>query len=299
MGVLQAAGAMNSDATPMREPEPVDSAPQAAEPEAPEPKVDRSEFVPLSKLEPRKPDSRRGRAEAAIEERFKAYDDERKRERESYETRLREQEQHIAQMRGHMEAVRQPPAPQGPPPQDPAAMHREALKALDEGRSAEYHELWRKAVVAESQAAAREQLKTQMDEYRKSMPQQLDPFTQTLLSKHDNVAAAGERGARAVMLKEAELELYGVPRGPQRTIQAFKLADQMLASNQSPTPPRYSQESAQALSGVPSGRTGSGGSPGGEAGVRLSELQLEVAKASGMTPAEFVKWSNPQKYFGK
>jgi len=302
MGVLTLAGAMNGDATPAREPEPIndlperDDAPEAVEQAQPEAK---GEFVPMSKIEPKKPGSRRSRAEEQIDARFRSYEEERKREREEYQQTLRQQAEQVARLTGQLEALQKMPmqtpvAAQNRP--DPADLRRRAREALQEGRFDDYERLNTEAVelIAEQKAEARaEAIRKELQE---RIPQPVNPMIQFLLNQHPAVAMAGERGARAVMLKEQELDLYGVPPGPQRTQKAFELANQWLAGQQ-PTPPaRYSQDTAASLAGVPTGRSGNGSAAGQESGVTLTPVQLEAARNAGMTPAEYARWMNPQKY---
>ncbi len=268
MGILTAAGMMNSDATPAREPESVnessteEAALDSAVDEAP--KEDKGEFVPMSKLTPKKPGSRRHQAESVVEQRLKEFNDNWSKERETYQSQRQQSEREVAELRGQiaaMQKMQQPAAQQQGP--DPDAKVEERLK-----------------------------------EFRQQIPQPVHPAIQFLMNQHKNVAMSGERGVRAVMLKDQELgELYNVPPGPERMRKAFEIADGLLGSQQSPTPPSYSRDSAAALSGMPSGRSNGGGSS--EAGVQLTGLQREAAKAAGMDAASYVKWSNPSKYFGK
>ncbi len=305
MGVLTAAGAMNGDASPMREPDPVtperEETPDAPEPDAPTPE-EKGEFVAMSKIQPKKPGSRRYQAESVVEQRLKEFNDNWSKERQTYEAQRSQAAQELAQLRGQIEAMQrmpqqQPQAQQGP---DPAQMRREARAALDAGKFDEYERLRDEAVQIESDRRADAKVEAKLKEFRQQMPQPINPAIQMLIGQHKNVALAGERGIRAVMLKDQELgELYNVPPGPERVRKAFEIADGLLGSQQQPTPPSYSRDSAAALSGVPTGRSSNGSSAAGEAGVTLTALQLEAARAAGMDPASYVRWSNPQKYFGK
>jgi hypothetical protein len=305
MGILQAAGMMNSDATPAREPESVnesereEAALDSAVDEAP--KEEKGEFVAMSKIQPKKPGSRRYQAESLVEQRLKEFSDNQTKERQTYEARASQYAQEVAQLRGQIEAMQRMPSasqaqPTGP---DPVQMRREARAALDAGKFDEYERMRDEAAQIEADRRAEAKVEAKFKEFRQQQPQPINPAIQMLISQHRNVAFAGERGMRAVMLKDQELgELYNVPPGPERVRKAFEIADGLLGSQQQPTPPSYSRDSAAALSGVPTGRSSNGGSTS-EPGVTLTSLQLEAARAAGMDPASYVRWSNPQKYFGK
>lgn len=306
MGVLTAAGAMNSDATPAREPESINesSAEEAALDSAVEdaPKEDKGEFVPMSKVQPKKPGSRRYQAESLVEQRLKEFSDNQAKERQTYQAQVSQHAQEVAQLRGQIEAMQRMPSasPQPASGPDPAQMRRDARAALEAGKFDEYERLRDEAVQIDSDRRAEAKVEAKFKEFRQQMPQPLNPALQMLVSQHKNVAMAGERGMRAVMLKDQELgELYNVPPGPERVRKAFEIADGLLASQQQPTPPSYSRESAAALSGVPTGRS-SNGSSASEPGVTLTSLQREAARAAGMSPEQYVRWADPQKYiFGK
>jgi hypothetical protein len=303
MGVLTASGMMNSDATPSREPDSVnESATEEAALDAVDeaPKKDEGEFVPASKLMPKKPGSRRHQAESVVEQRLKEFNDNWSKERETYQSQRQQSEREVAELRGQIAAMQKMQQPatsqqQGP---DPAQMRRDARAALEAGKFDDYERIRDEAAQIEADRRADAKVEAKLQEFRQQLPAPVHPAIQYLMNQHKNVAMSGERGVRAVMLKDQELgELYNVPPGPERMRKAFEIADGLLGSQQSPTPPSYSRDSAAALSGVPSGRSNGGGSS--EAGVTLTGLQREAAKAAGMSAIDYARWSNPSKYFGK
>lgn len=302
MGVLTAAGDRGGEA-PSNDNgggsilEPPDTAPEPAAPEKPT-------FVPLADVEKqgRTPGSRRQKAEAEIEARMQRVADAAlAKQREEYEKRLSTYEQTVAEMRGMvnagMQRFNQPPPQQIAPPQEsPEDLIREAKKNLDAGNFSEYERLKDKAYDVRLQQTVAREREAVLQEVTKRIPQQIPPFISTLIAKHDNVAMAGDRGLNAVMLKDQELALYNVPQGPERLKKAFELADQMLGGQSKPTPPQFSRDSAASLAAVPTTRPAGGGGSGEEPGVNLTPLQTQAAKNAGMTPAEYVKWMNPDKY---
>lgn len=301
MGVLTAAGAMNSDATPAREPDPVtperEETPDAPEPDAP-PAEEKGEFVPMAKITPKKPGSRRSNTDVQIEQRLREFADNQTRERQTYEAKVQQAAQEVAQLRGQIEAMQRMPSasPAQASGPDPTQMRREARAALEAGKFDEYERMRDEAIQIESDRRAEAKVEAKFKEFRQQMPQPLNPAIQMLIGQHRNVALAGERGMRAVMLKDQELgELYNVPAGPERVRKAFEIADGLLGSQQQPTPPSYSRDSAAALSGVPTGRSSNGGAAS-EPGVTLTGLQREAARAAGLSPADYVRWSDPAKY---
>lgn len=301
MGVLTAAGAMNSDATPMREPDPVTpereepEAPDAPEPDAPPPE-EKGEFVPMAKIHPKKATSRRGFVDG-VEQRLKEFADTQARERQASDAR---HAQEVAHLRGQLEAMQRQPPPQQAakaPLEDPDELHRQADDALSAGKYDEWKRLNRKATLIEAEKLADAKIEARFNEFRQQQPQPMRPEIQFLMNQHKNVAMAGERGARAVMLKDQELgDLYNVPPGPDRIKKAFEIADQLLGSQQRSPAPQYSHESASALSGVPTGRSNGASGGNDEVGVTLTALQKEAAKAAGLSPADYVRWSDPGKY---
>jgi len=117
-----------------------------------------------------------------------------------------------------------------------------------------------------------------------------------LLNQHRNVAMKGAVGAQAVKNADERLGIYfNMPPGPERLAKAFAMADQELGAQRPASPPRYSQDSAPALSGV-AGNGGGGGSGSQEEGVTLTPLERETAKRAGLSAAEYARWKNPEKY---
>lgn len=297
MGVLGAAGAIGIDTTA---PEPdmtaMDDAPitePAAEPPSPPP--DRGEFVPQSAIDGKTPGSRRQRAEekiaAEVEKRFKAFEDDTRRRESEYQQTMRQYVEKIGALQGELSAIRQMPQQPAQQQETPEILARRARDYLAEGKMDEYHETIFKA----STLASEQRFNAKLDEIRRAIPQPVNPALQAMVLQHKNVAMAGERGMRAVLLKEQELDLYsGMPPGPARVQKAFELADAALAGQHTSQPVQFSRESAGALSGVapatPSRQSNS------EPGVHLNEIEAEVARNARMTPAEYVRWKNPQKY---
>ncbi len=149
----------------------------------------------------------------------------------------------------------------------------------------------------EAEGIFKPQLDAFKAEMEKRIPQQVPFEIQQLMLGHRNVAMAGPRGIAAVQLKDQELAFNGAPHGPQRMAKAFELADKMLAATQgNGRPAGYDQSAALALSGASTGGRGAGNGGGNGGGVQLSGADVENARKAGMTPAEWVKWSDPQKY---
>ena len=121
----------------------------------------------------------------------------------------------MAQLAGQLEerarapVQQQAPVAAGP---DPTELLRQANEALDAGKHAEYQRLSHQAAVVAARNEIRGEMQNELNTLRQQMPTQVNPAIQFLMSQHKNVALAGERGARAVMLKDQELELYGMPR---------------------------------------------------------------------------------------
>lgn len=292
MGILSATGASSTEG-----PEDVETdEPAAPEPEAavaPEPDV----VVPASALQPKTPGSRRWKAEEAVNSKLAEWEA-RQSERESrYLQQLAEQREELARMRGALEERRSAPQPVAPaaPRETPEDLERQANAALDAGSHSEYQRLMKRAYRLEAEAAADEKLKVFREEIQRSIPKPIDPQVTFLINSHPNVAKAGARGIRAVQLKDEELEIYGMPRGPERVAKAFELANQALGSQgQREAAPKFSQQSGAALSAIPTARP-AGNGEGGE-GFTLTPLEVQTAKAARMTPAEYVKWKYPERF---
>ncbi len=313
MGVLAVSGAMDSGGgggSPRESAEPAADT-GAPEPEKKEPE-EKGEFVPYSAVtQQRQPGSRRGRAAAEMEEMItskvtgaiKPLEERWGTERTTYQQQIQQQAQEIARLNGQFEAMQrmpQQPAAPAPAAPDPVKLMEEATAALDAKDIRTYHEKMAAAGEARAQRIAETAVAGVRRDLEGRIPQQMPQEVQFLMAQHRNVALAGPQGVEAVMLKDKELELYRVPRSPQRLAKAFELADKFLASvnGQGAASSRgYDQSSAQALAAVPTTRPASGGSSGGDGdGVHLTPLQLETIKNLGWSKAEYVKWLQPDKF---
>lgn len=306
MGVLTAGAATGND-TPSEVND--DHEEPAAESASPAPE-ERREFVPYSaveKIHPKRTGSRReaiDRAEKDLDDRIvskiRPLQETWDKDRQTYHQQIQQAQQDAAQLRGQLEAMQRMPAYQQQPAQrgpDPDALTQEALAALDRQDLSTYHKKWGEAQRLIAETAAETRVKAAREEWERSQPQQLPPHIQTLLVRHPGVSSAGDRGAMAVQLKENELALYGVQKGPDRTAKAFELAEKFLESLKGGQQrPAYSQDAAQALSAVPTARPAAASGGGGEPGVNLTALQRETARAAGMTSAEYVRWMDPDKF---
>lgn len=310
MGVLTARGIMGPDGPGAADVSEAHEAPEPGgtdTPEKPAPE-EKGEFVPFSQVErTRKPGSRRERAAAEVEElisaKLKPLEDGWKSDRTSYEQRISQHQQEVANLRGQLEAIqRMPPAPAPLRPEapDPDKLMQEAEKALDEKDIRKYHEKVAQAVDARAERIAERRMAAMRQELQAQIPQQLPPEIQFLMSQHRNVAMAGPQGIEAVMIKDKELQLYRVPPGPQRMARAFELADKFLASvngqQAQSSQNTFDRSAATALSTVPVARQGGGGGGGKEDGVTLTPLQLETVRNLGWTKEEYVKWLHPERH---
>ncbi len=138
------------------------------------------------------------------------------------------------------------------------------------------------------------------EEIQRSMPPQVPPHIQSLLYQSPAVAAAGDKGIRAVIRMEQELEDDGIPQGYARTQKAFQLVNERLGKSKTPpAAPAYSRDSAAALAGVPTGRPGAAGARAEGEGVRLTEAQetaFQASKSMWKDRADYLKWSDPGRY---
>lgn len=301
MGVLSAGAATGNDTPNTVETDDTPVA-ESAEPAA-APESEKPTFVPFSAVEPRKPGSRREKAQREVEElidsRLKPMRETWDRDRQTYQQQLQQAQQESAQLRGQLEAMQrmpqQAPQQQGP---DPAKLTEEAIAALDKQDLATYHRKLQEAADARADRVAETKMQAMRKDLEARIPQQLPPMIQGLLARHHNVAMAGDRGAQAVMLKEQELGLYGMPQGQERTAKAFELADKFLESLKGGQPqrPTYSQESAQVLAAVPTQRPAATNGGGREAGHELTQLEKDTAKAAGMTAEDYVRWKYPDRF---
>jgi hypothetical protein len=307
MGVLGITKGEANDDAPAPEPtqqEPAPEAPAAA------PEKDKGEFVPYTAVEKqaRQPGSRRSRAAAAEMEEFvsaklKPLEENWKTERQRYEERLAAQAQEFARMQGQLEALQRmpaPAAPAAPAPElpDPDKLMQEAEAALDQRDIRTYHQKVAAANEARAMRLFEKQAAVMRKEIEAKIPPAIPPEVQVLMAKHPSVAMAGQMGIDAVMMKDRELQFYGARPGPQRLAKAFELADQLiaLANGGVPASSQKNDDAAQALSAVPTRRPTGGGAPRADDGVHLTQLQLETAKAAGMSKEEYVRWMAPEKY---
>lgn len=306
MGVLNVKESGSAESIP---PEPIGGS-EPADDAAPA-KEEKSEFVPFSAVEKqaRQPGSRRSRAAADMEtflaEKLKPLEEGWKSERTKLEERLSAQSQDYARLQGQFEAMQRMPAPQPqwvqPQPElpDPDKLMREAEKALDDKDIRVYHEKLSQAHEARSARMLEAQAQTMRAEFERRIPQQMPPEVQYLMAKHPKIAMAGPMGVDAVIMKDRELQFYRQPPGPQRLAKAFELAEQLMdqVNGQQPAPSQrgYSQDSAQALSAIPTARTVSGGGRK-EDGVELSPLQLQTIKDLGWSREDYVRWQNPERF---
>lgn len=207
---------------------------------------------------------------------------------QSWQQELARRDQEIARLRGMTETLQPMVAerhkPQGPTPED---LEAQAEKALDGDNYLEHRRLLR-----EADKLRLEQWKTEfVREQQKSQPQAqgLPVPVQLALAQHPAVRAAGERGLALANAKAMELQaLYG-PQ-PDTLERAFQAAEAILGGQQAKQPQTYSREAAGALAGVPAQRNGNGGGSSRGPGVELTPLEMDVARKSGMSYAEYAKY---------
>jgi hypothetical protein len=311
MGVLDVAGAREDTAVeetvaPVEETTSQYTAPERAE----RARAEDGTFVPAEKL---KPETRRTRAKEQISTEVetwrKNFEETVTRERQTWQqereadrARLQQQAEAMARMQGALEEMRSRPVYQAPQQQgpDPKKLFAEAKAALAAGNMDEYHDRQMAAYEAMAEAKAANAVKTAQTEWQRTQPPQIRPDVMALLGVHPNVAKVGlDRGLAFVANKEDTLALYGWQKGPQRTAKAFELAEKELAAGQQQggRPAGFDQGAAAALSGAPSARGGAPTNGGGNAaGVHLTGERLEAQRRSGMSPEDYVKWSDPHKY---
>lgn len=313
MGVLTARGIIGEDGSmpsapdPTPDPTPSDSG-GGTEPQ----NNDKAAFVPFSAIEGagRKPGSRREKAEREIgeliEARIKPLQDQWGQERQTYEQKLEEERrarsehaQELARMRGVVETLqRQPQQAAQPSGPEPVELRRKAREYLAAGNIDEYERLNNDAneIVADRKAEAK--VNARLTEFERRLPPQIPQHIQTLILQSPAVAAAGEKGIRAVIRMEQELEDDGVPQGYARTQKAFQMANAKLGkAGQPPQRPQYSQDSAASLAAIPTGRPATGGgAQAKEPGYQLTELERQTAKDAGMTAEQYAKWKFPDKW---
>lgn len=264
-------------------------------------------FVPAAQLVPETQASRRERLwKERVEGHLAPIKEEWNKKEQTYQQQLeeerrqrQEQAQMLARLQGQFEAMqRQPQAVQQVPSRpDPAKLYEEAEAALANNDIRGYHAKNREAMKLEAEALADSKISAVRAELQKQIPPQMPPHIQQLMFQNPAVAAAGERGVRALIRMEQELEDEGVPPGYARTKQAFEAVNAKLAKPKAQPRQQFSQESAAALSGIPTARASTGTAPSSEEGVRLNDAQKAAMKAGGFKSAEeYMKWTDPHKY---
>jgi hypothetical protein len=178
---------------------------------------------------------------------------------------------------------------------DPEALGMKADEALAEGKYADWKRLTEQANEIRMRRVAADVEQRMRQEFERSRQQQPDPFVQSLIYRHENVAAAGSRGLAAVEAEMNALRLYhGMQPGPDLLRAAFQAAEKKLAGpTRTPTEkrPTYDRGAAGALAGYsPGAATSEQSGGGGGDGAKLSDLEAAAAKAAGMTPEEYIAY---------
>lgn len=208
------------------------------------------------------------------------------------------QAEQLARLQGSLEEMRrgsqQQTQQQGP---DPAELRRKSREALAAGNLDEYERLRDQAVdiVIERVAdrKAEERVKAAREEWQRTYQPPVPQPLQKLLDSHPTVAQAGQEGFQMVLATAKRL-----PQTPDVLSKAFAKVEKFLSGDQSPaTPParpQFSQDSAAALSGIPTNR-GASGAPGGDTGEpKLTQAQEAAFRAGGFkTRKEYLAWSDP------
>jgi hypothetical protein len=308
MGALSVSGRGSEADQPLDDELPGDAAPaeQEAAPEAGE----ESRTVPASQLLPETAASRRERQwqervsahVKPLEERLTAEVQTARQQVEEERRQRQEQATELARMRGMIEAMQRQSqqGQQAQPAVDTKRLFADAKQLLGSGDIDGYHAKLMEANEAIADQKAEARAKVMRDEFQRSQPAQVPPHIQQLIYQSPNVAAAGDKGFRAVIRMEQELEDDGMAQGYARTQKAFQTVNERLGKAKTPTPPArpsYSQDSAAALSAIPTSRgTASGG--GNEGDVKLTPAQWAAYKAdpSFKSPAEYLKWADPHKH---
>lgn len=258
----------------------------------------------------RPPESRRARAvreltesvSRSVEERFS-------KEREADRGRYAVLEQRAAWLQGQLETMQRQPAPQPQQQQaeDPDAIAREAAQYLEPGKEnySEHQRLMQRSYEVRAERIADARVKTAVEQLQRQMPAAPNPFINTMLAKHHNVAMAGARGEKAVEVKLNELKIMtnhpdNVAVTPEMMGKAFELADQWLGTmSKTPARPTFGQD-ASAVSGPSTTRNGNGATGGGDGASQLTDAQKAAMRAGGFkSEAEYVKWQNPQSWIKK
>lgn len=198
----------------------------------------------------------------------------------------------IAQLTGGMQTLQQILQAQAAAPQyrapapvedDADSLEAKALAKLDEKDVAGFMKL-------HTQAVLKRIPQPQQQYVQAPQAPQMHPALMALNVSFPAVAMA-PNGMEVVEHEDNELRLSGVAPGPNRVRQAFENASKKLLARSGggqSQAPRYSQDSASVLAGVPTAR-GSASAGTGEPGVRLSAYEKSVAKQCGMTESEYAK----------
>jgi hypothetical protein len=307
MGALSVTGRNSDEGQPLD-----DDAHEAAPAEReapPEHPTEQDRTVPASQLLPETAASRRERLwqervhaqVKPIEERFtnelRTRDEQLAAERQA----RAQQAETLARLQGQIEAMQRQPAQQQAQPQgpDPDKLFADADEALRNNDISGYHAKQRAAYQVLATRQAQEAARQVREEIQRSLPPQVPPQIQALLFNSPHVRDAGDKGIRAVIRMEQELEDEGVPQGYARTAEAFKRVNEKLTPKAKATPParpQYSQDAAAALSAIPTSRGAA--SSGGEGDVKLTTAQWAAYKADGTfkSPAEYLQWADPHKF---
>ena len=209
-----------------------------------------------------------------------------KQERE-YREELSRRDTEIARLRGAYEAlqpmVSQRQAQAEPPPADPAALRREARKALDANDFDGYEAKTQEAMLIEAERRILARLPQQQ-----AQPVQ-NPVVSALLAQFPAVLQSGQRGMDLAVVEDRKLAILGHQDGPDRWRKAMELASVALGGSQE-TPRQYSASSRETLAGLPTARSSAGSSANEGPGVELSTYELQVAERAGMSREEYAKY---------
>lgn len=276
----------------------LEPAPAGEEPEAPE--TEEVETPEASAEEPKtrvelKPKGRRAQAIEELNGKFKTFEE----RFTKYDEERNQRDQEIARIRGELEATRRQPVyvqPQAPAPQlpDPEVLERQALEALDKRDMTTYQRLSRQAAKAEMLREVAPLLQQRQQAPQSDAP---PPALMAKIYAHPDIAALPNH-TELLAAKNAELDARyragipgATPPGPQRIEQVFAETDAMVKSWKKPNGakgPQFSQQSAAALSGVPTARGGApGGNEGAAPGVELSAEEKKWAKKAKMSLEEY------------
>lgn len=260
------------------------------------PEAPSEDFVSFESIKPKTPGSRREQAEkqrqdlADLQAWKTKFETDSATERQTYQQRLAEQAEHLAHLRGQLEARQTPPPPVVVPPArpDPVELRKRARKALETDKDMDtYEELRDQAARIDAQILLDEQAKTLREEFASKMPRQTPPQVQALFMQNPHVAAAGDRGEELVEIRARELKFRGVKPGPALLAQAFKQANDELA----PKTAASTAAAAQALTAPPVARSAGGSSKTGPgAGYAPTAEEKAAAARFNMSIQDYVKY---------